>query len=145
MIETIATIFADDAKAAGIALRVIPSDATLSDGTAEVLRILSNFTSNAIAYSGASTVTIAARENGADLMFEVKDDGCGMDKAMVSASSGRQVRGESAGNQNPEGKGLGLSIVAELAAGLGGQWELDSEPGKGTIARLVVPVEGCNG
>ncbi|MFN2099993.1 sensor histidine kinase [Altererythrobacter sp. MF3-039] len=139
VLDTVSTIFAEDARAAGIALHTIPSEATLGDGTAEVLRVLSNFVSNAIAYSGAKTITIAAKEGPDGLAFEVTDDGRGMDEAQVGSFSARKQRGAEAGEQNPEGKGLGLSIVAELAEKLGGKWRLETAPGKGTRASLLVP------
>ena len=140
VLDTVATIFAEDAQAAGMVLEVVPSDAKIGSGTAEVLRVLSNFVSNAIAYSGASKISLVARQASDGLMLEVIDDGCGIDDPQLTRISAREQRGEEASAQNPMGKGLGLSIVAELAERLGGEWRLDTELGKGTHAKLLLPL-----
>ena len=140
VLDTVATIFAEDAQAAGMVLEVVPSDAKIGSGTAEVLRVLSNFVSNAIAYSGASKISLVARQASDGLMLEVIDDGCGIDDPQLTRISAREQRGEQASAQNPMGKGLGLSIVAELAEKLGGEWRLDTELGKGTHAKLLLPL-----
>jgi signal transduction histidine kinase len=39
----------------------------------------------------------------------------------------------------PEGSGLGLSIVRELADAMGAVTEVDTAPGRGTTIRVVLP------
>jgi C4-dicarboxylate-specific signal transduction histidine kinase len=39
----------------------------------------------------------------------------------------------------PEGLGLGLVAARDLVEGLGGRLEVESRPGRGTIARILLP------
>lgn len=139
LLDTVSAIFAEDAHKAGIVLNVVPSEAVLNKGTGDILRILSNLISNAIAYSGAKQITLSVRHSNNAFVFEVTDDGSGMDDAQLTKVSQRAERGRKAADQNPDGKGLGLAIVAELAQKLDGVWRLESAPGQGTRAMLSVP------
>ena len=73
---------------------------------------------------------------GAFLRVQVADTGSGMDAATLKKAV------EPFFSTKPVGKGtgLGLSMVHGLAVQLGGLLELCSEPGKGTVASLWVPV-----
>ena len=73
---------------------------------------------------------------GSYLRVEVADTGCGMDAATLKKAV------EPFFSTKPPGKGtgLGLSTVHGLAVQLGGLLELASEPGKGTIATLWLPI-----
>jgi signal transduction histidine kinase len=44
---------------------------------------------------------------------------------------------------SPPGLGLGLEIVQLAARAHGGRFELESSPGNGTTARLVLPLDGA--
>lgn len=75
----------------------------------------------------ATTVTIAARRDGARLVVEVRDDGPGAEAAAVAASAG-----------------TGLRRLRERLVWLhGGNASLDIEtaPGRGLCARLAVPFD----
>lgn len=139
ILDAVATIFAEDAQAAGISLRVAKTTAALNGDTPEVLRILSNLVGNAIAYSGGERILVGARRRDGGLQFEVFDDGKGMNARQILNAKMRCERGGDAKTSRPEGKGLGLSIVAEMAERIGGTWDIMSVPGKGTRALLFVP------
>jgi signal transduction histidine kinase len=52
----------------------------------------------------------------------------------------RHFRGEAARRHRADGMGLGLPIAQALAAAHGGSVTLHSEPGRGTCARLWLPL-----
>ena len=74
-------------------------------------------------------------------MLEVADAGPGMSEDEAARAFDRFYRG-TRGNesgQDPAGSGLGLSIVAAIAAAHGGYASLQSAPGAGTTVQLWIP------
>ena len=75
-------------------------------------------------------------EKGKKLVIQISDNGCGMDK---------EVKGkifEPFFTTKPAGKGigLGLSISSSLINDLGGDIEVESELGKGSTFRIILPL-----
>ena len=87
----------------------------------------------------AGTVRVRAApilENGRpSVVFSVADRGSGMDPATASRALEPFFTTKSQG----AGTGLGLAQVAEVAKQSGGRIEIDSELGRGTIVRLILP------
>jgi signal transduction histidine kinase len=73
------------------------------------------------------------------LCIEVTDHGCGMDGDTLSRAVEPFYSGFS-----PPRMGLGLEFARLAARAHGGRVELESNPGQGTVARLLVPVEISN-
>jgi signal transduction histidine kinase len=69
------------------------------------------------------------------VVVEVRDRGPGLTPANVERAVERFFR---SGDRDAEGFGLGLSIAREVAHALGGRLELESSPGAGTTARIVL-------
>lgn len=104
-------------------------------------QMLLNLLSNAVKFTpagGKAWVTIAVQ--GPMLQFAVHDTGVGMapqDIPKALAPFG-QVRGVL--SRDHQGTGLGLPLVKSLAELHGGRLELQSEPGKGTVATISLPL-----
>ena len=104
-------------------------------------QVLTNLFLNAVAHAfpdgRPGSVDIAARQAGKDHVEIVfSDDGCGMSldvrrRAFDPFFTTRRDQG---------GTGLGLHIVYSIVTNrLGGRLELESEPGRGTRIRIVLP------
>jgi signal transduction histidine kinase len=81
-------------------------------------------------------VLLATSKSGNDALVEVRDTGIGMTKDELVHATDRFFRSDRARSRSQGGSGLGLSIARELMAALHGTLELESEPGRGTTARL---------
>jgi CheY-like chemotaxis protein len=78
--------------------------------------------------------------------IEVADDGCGMTPEQVSHifEPFYTTKGALGGSTTP-GTGLGLSVSYNLVKRHGGEIEVTSTPGEGTLVRVVLPVAGGGG
>ena len=71
-----------------------------------------------------------------NIAIEVQDNGIGMDKDTMRLIFDPFFTTKS----KASGTGLGLYICHNLTQGLGGAIEMESEPGKGSLFRLILPV-----
>ncbi len=102
---------------------------------AEIREILTNFIFNAVdAIRENGTIELSTRVDGDRVVFQVKDDGVGMDD-----ETRRRLFEPFFTTKGARGYGFGLSTCWKLAQGLGGEIEFDSEEGAGSTFRLVLP------
>ena len=98
-----------------------------------------NLVGNALAHTPEGTpveVEVDVRDERA--VLEVSDHGPGMDRDQADHVFDRFYRGH--GNRDDGGSGLGLFIVATLARTFGGSASVDTELGRGSTFRVVLPV-----
>lgn len=81
-----------------------------------------------------SHVSVRTYEHEGNLVFEVEDDGCGMDYEVK-----RKVFTTFFTTKGLGGTGLGLLTTRKIVQEHGGRIELESEPGRGTTFRIVLP------
>lgn len=99
---------------------------------------LRNLVDNAIKYSEAETeVRIVLSRAAGMAVVQVLDQGRGLQGVPVARLTGRFTRGQNVGDV--VGSGLGLTIVTEVAAALGGRFELTQRETGGTCASLFLP------
>jgi signal transduction histidine kinase len=89
---------------------------------------LTNLIQNAVRYTSSGQITIYVRED----RVLVCDTGTGIDGSDLKNITQPHVRGT-----DSDGFGLGLSIVNRLCDRFGWQFEIESEVGRGTTARLI--------
>ena len=142
MLLAIEAEFASLARAKGIDLRVLPTDAWLRSDPILVRRILLNLVGNAIRYTERGGVLIGCRKRGQKVRIAVWDTGCGIpdDRREDVFREFVQLAGAEPRHGAGEGLGLGLSIVARLADLLGTKVELRSTVGRGSMFAFELPL-----
>jgi signal transduction histidine kinase/CHASE2 domain-containing sensor protein len=105
-----------------------------------VSEMLRQLVSNALKYTGEDAlISIRAIRDGADLVVEVIDNGCGVDPQFLPKLTEAFFQADGALNRQHEGAGLGLYLVSEFAAIHGAILKLKSKQGVGFLARLRFP------
>ena len=107
----------------------------LAGDAARLTSILDHILDNAVAAVGADGwVRLSFHANAQEGVFEITDNGPGMDVEFVRAELFKPFR-----TTKPGGLGLGLYQCREYARELGGDVTVVSSPGAGTTVRVVLP------
>ena len=103
--------------------------------------ILQNLIDNAIKFTERGQVTVSARQvlGAGSVEFRVKDSGVGIPKEMLPLVFEKFRQVDNSSTRAYGGVGLGLYIVKKFAEMLGGDVEVESELGKGTIFTVTLP------
>lgn len=96
-----------------------------------IFRIVQEAINNAIKYSKAKRIEVFLKQTENDLVVTVNDEGLGFDEKIVQAR-----------NMNIE-SGHGFFNMYERTEYINGQLEIKSEPGKGTMVKLTVPLRSA--
>jgi len=130
------------AERGGLTLRVVASPAIpLTADRLRTKQMILNLASNAIKFTpSGGTVELAVQpEPDGSVCVMVADTGVGMSESEIAVALQPFGRVESSAASDPTGTGLGLPIVKNLIEAHGGKLQIQSEPGRGTVARLVFP------
>lgn len=136
VLDSLADMFAAEAEEKDIDLRIVRSSAEVAADPLRVMRVLSNLVANAIKYAGGR-ILVGCRRRGAEISFEVHDEGPGLTAAEFAAASARAVRLDT-GGEDPGGHGYGLAIACEVAEESGLRFAHVPRPG-GASFRLDAP------
>jgi signal transduction histidine kinase len=83
------------------------------------------------------TIRVVTGTVDGEVLMKVSDNGCGMDRAVLS-----QAFNDSFTTKPPgKGSGLGLFLCKTLVEQRGGRIELESTPGVGTTAQICLPLQ----
>jgi PAS domain S-box-containing protein len=109
-------------QSAGLKRR-LPSDVELV-----LYRVFQEGVNNIIKHAGARKISVQLTYSHPEIIFIIKDDGCGFEvsKHDVTGHDPRQ--------------GIGLLSMKERVASLDGTMAIRSEPGKGTVLRIKIPM-----
>ncbi len=107
-------------------------------------QILLNLGNNAVKFTerGEVTVAVAVLEQSAGrarLRFEVRDTGIGMTLEARQRLFQPFSQADASTSRRYGGTGLGLAICRHLVERMGGDISVDSEPGKGSCFRFMLP------
>ena len=102
-----------------------------------LMQVLINLVSNAAKYApDGSWVDVTMSLHDGNLRIAVVDEGAGLS---ASGLAKLRARGARAAPRRAAGHGIGLSVVDEFLARMGGRLEIESRPGSGTGMTAVVP------
>jgi len=107
---------------------------------AKLSRILRNLLSNALKFTERGEVRLQARRGEGDLIvFRVSDTGVGIDEEKIPRIFEEFGRVDSLLPPGAKGTGLGLPLARKLARLLGGDIDVESEPGVGSTFSAKIP------
>jgi signal transduction histidine kinase len=106
----------------------------------ELGRAVRNLIENAFMYTDSGGVVhIRTRLREAYIMVEVDDNGCGIDEVHLPRVFEHFYRVDHSRPVGRGGTGLGLAIVQRIVQLHEGDIEVESEPGKGSLFRILLP------
>jgi signal transduction histidine kinase/tetratricopeptide (TPR) repeat protein len=120
---------------AGGALPVLEVDRTA------FAQALTNLIDNAIKYSGDSRrISVLASSGAQTVVIAVRDFGIGIGKEDIEKVFERFYRAGDTLTRTVKGSGLGLTLVKEIVEAHGGKTSVESEPGKGSVFSVQLPI-----
>ncbi|HKX40315.1 MAG TPA: ATP-binding protein [Burkholderiaceae bacterium] len=104
-------------------------------------QILFNLLNNAVKFSDAGSVSLRVGNGfSGRLVFTIADTGIGMDADTLARLFQRFMRADESPSRRQGGAGLGLEISRDLARLMGGDITVKSEPGRGTVFTVALPL-----
>lgn len=146
LVYSLDSLFRPIAREKQIGLKVentLEEQASIETDRMKLEQILKNLLSNALKFTAAGHVLLKImydQENPGQLLFIVEDTGVGIpaDKLGIVFEAFTQADGST--KRKYGGTGLGLSISRQLARLMGGEVTVSSEPGKGSVFTLSLPL-----
>lgn len=116
------------------------TDITVSADEESLRQVLSNLIDNALKYTPPEgEVRVNVQREGDRVMIEVADTGIGIAREHHDRLFERFYRVDKARSRELGGTGLGLSIVKHLCQAMNGEITVNSEIGKGSRFRIILP------
>ncbi len=102
-------------------------------------RIFFNIVSNAFKYTADSgSITVRFSMNPRDLVISVTDTGIGISEEDAKHIFDRFYRVDKV---HPTGSGIGLSLTKAFVEVMGGEINVESAPGKGSVFTVILPIK----
>ena len=143
LVEAVEGLFrpqADDKGLRFVAEVADDAPALLFSDRQRVEQILKNLLSNAFKFTDAGEVALRVSAAPEGLRFDVRDSGIGIAEDQLQRIFEAFQQADGATNRRYGGTGLGLSISRDLAHLLGGSIIVSSQPGKGSVFSLLLPL-----
>lgn len=102
-------------------------------------QIVSNLLHNALRYGVRTPVDVSATVLGQQVRLQVRDHGGGISASGWSRLSGRFERAMRQGGRD-DGFSVGLWVVGQFAAAMGGTVAIDAAPGGGALLTVTLPL-----
>jgi signal transduction histidine kinase len=104
-----------------------------------LIQILLNLMSNAVKFTNEGSVSLIIKDGGEDVLFSIEDTGIGIDERDIPIifEQFRQIDGSL--TRKAGGTGLGMPISKSLVELHGGEMEVQSKPGVGSVFSFTIP------
>jgi len=132
--------FTYHANASRLALRVVPCSLSVHSDSRLLEQMMRNLLSNALKYTKRGKVLLGCRRHEGMLSIEVWDTGIGIHNEELQEIFEEFHQVDNAARERSRGLGLGLSIVQRLGNLLGHRVRVRSQPGKGSVFAVDVPL-----
>jgi signal transduction histidine kinase/CheY-like chemotaxis protein len=140
LLEQLVVQLGPEAQAKGLRLQSAPCRVWVWGDSRMVARILRNFVANAIRYTERGRILIGCRRRGTRLRIGVYDTGIGIAPEARKAVFEEFYQVGNAERDHANGLGLGLAIADRLARLQGTAISLASEPGRGSVFAIDLPL-----
>ena len=130
--------FSSVANQKNLKIKVFSLPVIVSTDPIFLRRILQNLVSNALRYTHEGGILIGCRRRGKNLRFEIWDTGAGIPLSEHDKIFDEFHRCKNDVHQ--DGLGLGLAIVKRMADAAGHEIDFKSDPGKGSVFSVTVPI-----
>ena len=137
-IETISA--RNDRKIKFLSINNIEPDLSILTDEIRLRQILDNLIGNAIKFTPEGSITLHAKKEGEAIYFSVSDTGIGISADQQATIFERFMQAEQEHGVNFGGTGLGLAISKNLIELFGGNLQVVSEVGKGSIFYFHIPI-----
>lgn len=104
-------------------------------------QVLTNVIGNAVKFTEKGSVSISASHSSNNVLIKVRDTGIGISKEDIPYIFDEFRQADGSSSRQYEGTGLGLSIAKKILKLLGGQIEVESEEGRGSVFTVIIPVK----
>ena len=146
ILDDVSTLFGAQAEQKGMELRLEVSDKVpervMGDGS-RLRQILANLVGNAVKFTDQGRVEVVCHArygDSAQLRIEVRDTGIGIPAERLENLFEPFDQVDSSIRRRHGGTGLGLAISRRLALAMGGDLRVSSEPGRGSVFVVTLPM-----
>ena len=121
----------------------LPKDQKVVGDEMRLKQVLLNLLSNAVKFTETGSVRLIAQvrqltDSGAEVYFAVSDTGIGIPQEKIHLIFDSFTQADAETTRKYGGSGLGLSICKELVWKMGGQLQVRSQPGKGSLFYFTI-------
>jgi signal transduction histidine kinase/DNA-binding response OmpR family regulator len=129
-----------EAKKLQLIRDIEPGLAEITGDQDRLIQVVINLISNAVKFTDAGSITLAAHAKPNDLVVSVKDSGIGIAPADQPKVFEKFKQVGDTLTDKPKGTGLGLPICKEIVEYHGGRIWVESQPGHGSTFSFTLPV-----
>jgi len=143
LLERVAASFRVSAEAAGLTVQVetSPDLPELQMDSERMVQVFGNLVANAQRHTpSGGTITLAGRRHHESVELTVQDTGSGIAPEHLPKIFERFYRADASRSSESGESGLGLAIARSIVEAHGGTISAESQLGKGTTMRIVLPI-----